>query len=35
MGCECLRPKEIEKEIQTFNTEQYNNLNIKNDKKRN
>ena len=34
MGCECLRPKEIEKEIQTFNTEQYNNLNIKNDKKK-
>jgi hypothetical protein len=34
MGCECLKPKEIEKEIQTFNTEQYNNLNIKNDKKK-
>ena len=34
MGCECLKPKEIEKEIQTFNTEQYNNLNIKGDKKK-
>ena len=34
MGCECLKPKEIEKEIQTFNTEQYNNLKMKNDKKK-
>ena len=34
MGCECLRQNEIEKEIQTFNTEKYNNLNNKNDKKK-
>jgi hypothetical protein len=34
MGCECLRPKEIEKEIQTFNTEKYYIHNIKNDKKK-
>lgn len=34
MGCECLRPKEIEKEIQALNTEKYNNLNNKNDKKK-
>lgn len=34
MGCECLRPKEIEKEIQTFNTDNYNNLNFKSDKKK-
>ena len=26
--------KEIEKEIQTFNTEKYNDLNVKNDKKK-
>lgn len=34
MGCECLRPKVIEKEIQGYSTEKYNNINIKIDNKK-